>query len=110
MEISPISSNFAGISDGQNARAAVAQAVRTLNASSYFGSGNELTFVRDNDLQETILRVVNRKTQEVVLQLPADYVLRLAEEAKKQARSADKQTVRREGPARGSQSRIEETG
>ena len=98
MEISPISSNFAsgGVSDLHGPRATIVQAVRTLNASSYFGSGNDLTFVRDNDLQEMIVRVVNRKTQEVVLQIPADYVLRLAEEAKKQASGADKKSVGRE--------------
>ena len=96
MEISPISLNFAsgGVSDSRSPR--IVQAVRTLNASSYFGSGNELRFVRDNDLQEMIVRVVNRKTQEVVLQIPADYVLRLAEEAKKQAAGADKKSVGRE--------------
>src|SRR6185312_7305568 len=96
MEISPISLNFVsgGVSDSRSPR--IVQAVRTLNASSYFGSGNELRFVRDNDLQETIVRVVNRKTQEVVLQIPADYVLRLAEEAKKQAAGADKKSVGRE--------------
>lgn len=56
------------------------QAVRAVNATEPFGSENELTFKMDRTTREMVVRVVNRKTNDVVLQIPSEYVLRLAEE------------------------------
>lgn len=56
------------------------QAVKALNASNALGENNELTFVLDRSTHRTLTRVIDRQTQEVVMQIPAEYVLRLAEQ------------------------------
>ena len=56
----------------------VVQAVKALNGTEMFGE-NELDFQRDPQTQRLLVRVVNRKTKEVVSQVPPEYVLRLAE-------------------------------
>jgi uncharacterized FlaG/YvyC family protein len=45
-----------------------------------FGSNSELTFVFDRKIQRALVRVIDRNTQEVIMQLPAEYVVRMAEE------------------------------
>ena len=57
------------------------QAVNTVNAKEMFGSENELTFVFDRAKHKTITRVINRDTKQVVLQVPPEYVLSLAEDS-----------------------------
>lgn len=57
----------------------VHEAVRQLNANNVFGSDNELTFVVDRESRRLLLRVVNRVTNEVLLQVPPEYAVRLAE-------------------------------
>jgi flagellar protein FlaG len=59
----------------------VVQAVKALNAAEMFGD-NELEFQRDPQTHRMLIRVVNRKTKELVSQIPPDYVLRLAENIK----------------------------
>jgi flagellar protein FlaG len=61
----------------------VVQAVKALNETEMFGQDNELEFQRDQESRRMVVRVVNRKTQEVVSQVPPEYVLRLAEDLKK---------------------------
>ena len=63
----------------------VVRAVKALNATEMFGQDNQLTFRRDPETQRMVIRVVNRETEEVVTQIPAEYVLRLAEDLKKKA-------------------------
>ncbi len=58
----------------------VVRAVKALNAAEMFGQENELQFQLDPRTQRMLIRVVNPKTGEVVSQIPAEYVLRLAEE------------------------------
>jgi uncharacterized FlaG/YvyC family protein len=58
------------------------QAVKAVNATELFGQDSELTFVMDQKLQEMIVRVIDRSTGEVKLQIPAEYLLQLAEELK----------------------------
>ncbi len=65
----------------------VIQAVKALNGSQMFGQDNELLFQRDRQTQRMVVRVVNRKTQEVISQIPPEYVLRLAGESTKSGRS-----------------------
>jgi uncharacterized FlaG/YvyC family protein len=60
----------------------VVRAVKALNGTEMFGEDNQLTFRRDPETQRMVIRVVNRKTDEVVSQIPAEYVLRLAEDLK----------------------------
>jgi len=63
----------------------VVKAVKALNGSEMFGPENELRFQKDPHSQRMIVRLVNRKTREVVTQVPPEYVLRLAEDGKRQA-------------------------
>jgi uncharacterized FlaG/YvyC family protein len=55
----------------------VLQAARSVNDSGLLGH-NQLVFLIDRTTHLPIIRVVDRETHEVVLQLPAEYVLRLA--------------------------------
>jgi uncharacterized FlaG/YvyC family protein len=55
------------------------QAVKALNGAELLGQDNELMFQRDSDTRHMVIRVVNRKTKEVVSQVPPEYVLHLAE-------------------------------
>jgi len=63
----------------------VVQAVKALNNTEMFGQDNELMFQRDPQTQRMVVRVVNRKTNEVVSQIPAEYILRLASDLKQKA-------------------------
>jgi flagellar protein FlaG len=56
------------------------QAVRAVNAADLFGQDKELTFVLDRQTHKAVVRIVNRDTREVIQQIPAEYVLRMAEE------------------------------
>jgi uncharacterized FlaG/YvyC family protein len=60
----------------------VVQAVKAVNGAEMFGEENELRFARDPTTNKMVIRVVNRKTSEVVSQVPEEYVLRLAEDIK----------------------------
>jgi flagellar protein FlaG len=57
----------------------VIRAVKALNGAEMFGDENELTFQLDAATRRMVVRLVNRKTSEVVSQIPQEYVLRLAE-------------------------------
>ncbi len=61
----------------------VVKAVKALNGTEMFGPENELRFQKDPQTQRMVVRLVNRKTREVVTQVPPEYVLRLAEEEKR---------------------------
>ena len=61
----------------------VVQAVKAVNATGMFGSDRELTYQLDQRTGRLIVRVVSRQTQEVVSQVPAEYVLRLVEDMKR---------------------------
>ncbi len=63
-------------------RAELIQAVKTVNESNTLGENNELTFVLDRATHRTLTRIIDRRTQEVVMQIPPEYVLRLAEQIK----------------------------
>jgi uncharacterized FlaG/YvyC family protein len=60
----------------------VVQAVRALNQAEMFGDNNELRFQRDQGTRRMVIRIVNRVTDEVIAQVPPEYVLRLAENLK----------------------------
>ncbi len=60
---------------------ALIQAVKVVNAAEVFGQDNELTFIIDRAAHIAVARVVNKKTGEVVLQIPNEEVLRMAEES-----------------------------
>jgi uncharacterized FlaG/YvyC family protein len=60
----------------------VVQAVKVLNNTEMFGQENDLVFQRDPDTKRMVIKVVNRKTNDVISQIPPEYVLRLAENLK----------------------------
>lgn len=60
----------------------IIQAVKALNRTEMFGQDNQLTIQRDPESKRMVIQVINRKTHEVVLQIPSESVLRLAEDLK----------------------------
>jgi uncharacterized FlaG/YvyC family protein len=62
----------------------VVQAVKAVNGAEMFGPENELLFQRDRETKRFVLRVLNRKTREVISQVPEEYVLRLAQDLRDQ--------------------------
>jgi flagellar protein FlaG len=54
------------------------EAVATVNKSGLLSQDKELTFLMDRDTGRPVIRVVNRKTKEVVQQIPPEYVLDVA--------------------------------
>lgn len=66
----------------------VVRAVKALNGTEMFGQDNQLMFRRDPETKRMVIRVVNRKTEEVITQIPPEYVLRLAEEMKRQSQQS----------------------
>jgi uncharacterized FlaG/YvyC family protein len=68
-------------------QAKLVQAVKTVNESNTLGNNTELTFVLDRATHRTLTRIIDRKTHEVVMQIPEEYVLRLAEQIKGESSS-----------------------
>lgn len=60
---------------------ALIQAVKAVNAAEMFGQENELTFKIDRAAGIAVVRIVNRKTGELVEEIPNEEVLRMAEES-----------------------------
>jgi flagellar protein FlaG len=60
----------------------IIQAVKAVNNAELFGNNSELTFVLDRQTRRPIVRIMDRKTNEVIEQIPPEYVLRLAEDLK----------------------------
>jgi uncharacterized FlaG/YvyC family protein len=56
------------------------QAVKAVNAAKLFGQDAELSFVMDREAKRLVVRLVNRDTRKVIRQVPAEEVLRTAEE------------------------------
>jgi len=86
MDVSSIGSlgNFAAPSGSptpqQTAeRRQLMQSIKTVNESGQLGR-NQLVFMVDSQTHRPIIRVEDRETHELVLQIPPEYVLRLAED------------------------------
>lgn len=62
------------------------KAADAINVSQALGASNELVFVFDRNTHRPIMRVVDRKTNDVVMQLPPEYVLQLAAEVQAEER------------------------
>ncbi len=58
----------------------IIQAVKAINPSELFGQNSELTFVMDRETHRPLVRIVDRKTNEVLMQVPPEYVLRMAQD------------------------------
>jgi flagellar protein FlaG len=65
------------------------QAVKALNAAELFGDKNEVTFVLDRETHRAVVRIVDRATNQVIRQVPAEYALRMAEDLKPGLHAAD---------------------
>jgi len=58
----------------------IVQAVKAANAASSFGDNNEVSFMLDRNTKLPVIRIINKATKEVVEQIPAEYLLQLAQQ------------------------------
>lgn len=58
------------------------QAVKALNSAELFGQNSELTFVMDRETRRPVVRIIDRNTNELIRQIPPEYVLRMAADLK----------------------------
>jgi flagellar protein FlaG len=56
----------------------VARAVRSLNEAQAVGASSELRFAVDRATGESLIRIVDRATNEIITQVPPEAALRLA--------------------------------
>ncbi len=61
-------------------RLALIQAVRAVNEAALYGQRSELAFSVDRETRKSVVRIIDKKTREVIEQIPSEQVLRLAEE------------------------------
>ena len=62
------------------ARRVLATAARVVNTSQVLGQQNELVFALDPTSHRVVARIVDRATQKLVEQVPAEYILKIAAE------------------------------
>jgi uncharacterized FlaG/YvyC family protein len=85
MDISPVNHSMAAPVTAPVAPAEAAehrdvvQAVKATNAAEMFGQENEVRFQMDRQAKRMVLQVVNRQTNEVVSQIPPEYILALSQ-------------------------------
>ncbi len=73
-------SNQPGPTETKTSQRDLIKAVRALQGSQLFGDDRELTFVFDRQTHKALARIVDKRTREVILQLPPERVLRMAED------------------------------
>jgi flagellar protein FlaG len=61
----------------------IIQAVHAVNKAEVFGQNSELTYALDRETRRPVLRIVDKKTREVIDQIPSERVLALARESLK---------------------------
>ena len=66
----------------------VTAAVGKLNSANYAGTGREVSFSIDPASRQPVIRVIDSDTKEVVTQIPAKYVLDLADDYYSQTRDS----------------------
>ena len=59
---------------------AVIRAVAAVNASGMLGQDQQLTYSVDRAAHLVVAKLVNKDTGDVIQQIPAEYLLRMAEE------------------------------
>ncbi|MBI1791224.1 MAG: flagellar protein FlaG [Acidobacteria bacterium] len=74
------------VAENQAQHRELIQAANSINHSDLLGYSNELTFALDPDTHRPVMRIVDRKTQELVQQIPAEQVLRMAEDLRRMTR------------------------
>jgi len=75
---SPADSSQVSVAEASQRRQLL-QAAQSVNASGALGQ-NELVFLLDRQTHRAVIRVVDRTTQQVVSQIPPEYVLQLAQD------------------------------
>jgi uncharacterized FlaG/YvyC family protein len=65
----------------------IVTALKAVNKAEMFGQDQELTFVLNRDTQRAVIQLVNRKTREVIRQIPPEYVLARAKELRSHQKS-----------------------
>lgn len=60
----------------------IIQAVKAVNASEMFGINSEVAFAIDRETRRPVVRIVDRNTNEVIRQIPPEYLLRMAQDLK----------------------------
>ncbi len=61
------------------ARAEIVAAVNAINEAGLLGDNRELMFARDRETNRSVIRIVDKKTREVIDQIPPESVIRLAD-------------------------------
>lgn len=61
-------------------RPELVRAVTAVDSAKLFGEDSELTFAMDRETRRTVIRLVDRESRKVIRQIPAEYVLHLAQE------------------------------
>lgn len=56
------------------------QAIKAVNGTELLGQDYELQYQKEAKKQQLIVRLLNRRTDELVAVVPVEYVLRLAEQ------------------------------
>ena len=69
-----------GVEAAQNRE--LIRAVRALNSGGTLGGENELIFFLDRETGRAVIKLVNRISRDVLLQIPNEQALRLAEDLK----------------------------
>lgn len=92
MEISSIHEKVAVVAQPVQAsvrenedRRVLIQAVHSVNEARLLGEESEPSFIIDRLTQRSVVRIVDRKTREVIQQFPSEQVLRIAEELQQRA-------------------------
>jgi uncharacterized FlaG/YvyC family protein len=55
----------------------LAEAVTAVNGAKLFGQDSELTFAMDRESRQMVVRLVDRKTRQLIRQIPQQYLLDL---------------------------------
>ncbi len=77
--VAPTIAQPAPAQEANPAQRQLIQAVKALNATEMFGQDSELTFVLDRETRRPLVRIIDKKTNEVIRQIPPEYALRMAE-------------------------------
>jgi len=87
MDVSPLHnapqivapSPTSGSAEQQAENLQLVQAVHAINAAELYGEESELTFVLERRTRRATVRLVHRRTRQMIREIPADQVLSMAE-------------------------------
>lgn len=88
MNITPVNSHISAPTESTShqtlnvTQRALVQAVKAINPTELFGEGHAFDIVMDPKSKTMLVRIVDKKTGQILNQIPAEYMLRLAEENK----------------------------